>query len=137
MGNFKINIAWEKGKTFKLESDNESFIGKKIGDVFGGSEVSGDLSGYTLKITGTSDKSGFAGKSDEQGPGLRKVMLKKGKFFHKVKNKGVRKKKSVRGNEISSATVQINTIVVKPGNKRLEEIFGEKKEESKEEKAEK
>ena len=128
---FKINIS-QKGKTFKVESDNESFIGKKIGDVLNGKEVSEALQGYDLEVRGTSDKAGFPGNETEKGSNLRKVMFTKGAFLHKVKNKGVRKKKSVRGNEISLNTAQINTTVKKQGDKKLEDIF--KKEEAEEKK---
>ncbi|MEM3113114.1 MAG: S6e family ribosomal protein [Candidatus Pacearchaeota archaeon] len=119
---FKINIS-SKGKTYKLETESEFLIGKKIGDKFSGKELSGDLSGYELEIRGTSDKSGFPGKRDVQGPALRKVLLTKGPFLRSVPHKGFRRKKTVRGNEISSSTVQINLNVVKEGGKKLEDIF--------------
>jgi small subunit ribosomal protein S6e len=118
---FKFNIS-EKGKTFKLETDSEFFVGKKIGDVFNGIELSPELKGFELKITGTSDKSGFPGKEDEQGPQLRGVLLSKGRFLRKVSHKGFRRKKSVRGNEISLASVQINCSVVK-GTKPLDSFL--------------
>jgi len=118
---FKFNIS-EKGKTFKLETDSEFFVGKKIGDVFNGTELSPELKGFELKITGTSDKSGFPGKDDEQGPQLRGVLLSKGRFLRKVSHKGFRRKKSVRGNEISLAIVQINCSVVK-GTKPLDSFL--------------
>ena len=129
---FKINIG-QKGKTFKLESDNESLIGKKIGDKLLGSEISNELQGYEFEIRGTSDKAGFPGKKEEQGSNLRKVMFTKGPFLHKTKGKGFRRKKSVRGNEISLDTIQINLAVKKEGSKKLEEVLG-KKEEAGEEK---
>jgi small subunit ribosomal protein S6e len=124
---FKINIS-DKGKTYKIETDSEVFIGKKIGEKFAGGDISKDLQGYELEITGTSDKAGFAGKKEVEGPALRKVLLTKGPFLKKVPNKGFRRKKSVRGNQVSLMTVQINTKVMKEGGKKLEEIF--KKEES-------
>ena len=123
---FKINISVKGGKTFKVESENESLIGKKIGDSFSGSEISKDLQGYELKITGTSDRSGFPGMVSQTGSNLRKVLFTQGPFFRKVKNKGLRRKKNVRGNEISVFTIQINTMVVKEGAKKLEDIFGKK-----------
>ncbi len=126
---FKINIS-DKGKTYKLEIENEFLVGKKMGERISGGDVSGELQGYELEITGTSDKSGFPGKKEEEGSNLRKVMFTKGPFLRKVKNKGVRKKKSVRGNQIALVTSQINTKVIKEGGKKLEEVF--KKEESEE-----
>jgi len=119
---FKINIS-DKGKTSKVEVDSEELIGKKIGDVVSGVDVSGELNGYELEITGTSDKSGFPGKKDVEGANLRGVLLTKGKFLKKTRAKGFRRKKSVRGNQISASTVQINMIVKKQGGKSLEEIF--------------
>jgi len=124
---FKFNIS-HKGKAYKAESDDEGFLGKKIGDKFDGSEVSSDLAGYELEIKGTSDIAGFPGLTTEDGPNLRKVLFTKGKFLHKVKAKGVRMKKSVRGNEISEKTVQINCVVVKEGIKKFAELFEVKEE---------
>jgi len=122
MGNFKINIS-DKGKTFHLESDSEELIGKKIGDKISGSELSGDLSGYELEIKGTSDKAGFPGNKDVEGPSLRGLLLTKGKFLKHVPSKGFRRKKTVRGNQISADIVQINLVVLKHGSRKLNEIF--------------
>jgi small subunit ribosomal protein S6e len=130
---FKINIS-DKGKTFKLEVDNEALIGKAIGDKISGTEVDSRLSGYELEITGTSDKAGFPGMKDVEGQALKKVLLKKG-FGMKSRPrregkgkkrrllKGLRLKKTVRGKLISRDTIQINIKVVKTGGKKLEEIF--------------
>ncbi len=131
---FKFNIG-DKGKSFKVESESEAFIGMKIGEKFDGKEIFGDLNGYELEIRGTSDKSGFAGSKGVEGPALNKILIKKGKFLRKVPHKGFRRKKTVRGNEISAKTVQINCVVSKAGGKTLEEVFPEqagKKEEKKE-----
>jgi len=121
---FKINIS-DKGKTFHLETESEDLIGKKIGEKIAGNELSGDLAGYELLITGTSDKSGLPGKKDVEGQTLRGILLTKGPFLHKVPHKGFRRKKTVRGNEISANIIQINFNVVKKGGKSLEEIFPE------------
>ena len=119
---FKINIS-DKGKTFKVELESEELIGKKIGERILGNEILPSLAGYGLEITGTSDIAGFAGSKDIEGPALRKILLTKGKFLKRVPHKGFRRKKTVRGNEISAATVQINLKVVKAGAKKLEDIF--------------
>lgn len=129
---FKINIG-NKGKTFKLEADTESIIGRKIGEKISGKELKSDLDGYELEITGTSDKAGFAGSKDIEGFSLKRVLLSKGKFMKgwkkrrksRVKIKGLRKKKTLRGNQISKDTIQINTQVIKHGHKKFEEIFPE------------
>lgn len=132
---FKINISDKKGKSWKLEIESETIIGKKIGDKINGSEISPDLAGYELEITGGSDLSGFPHKKDAEGPHLRGVLLTKGWGMHKKPkregkkpvqtSRGLRLKKSVRGKEISEKTSQINMILVKEGNKKLKEIFSE------------
>ncbi len=113
-------------------------IGKNIGDVVSG-DVAG-LAGYTLKITGGTDKDGFAMRGDLPGPGRRKILVAGG-IGYQPKSDGVKKRKSMRGREISSDIAQVNTVVVEYGQKPLNEIFpkkektGEEAEESKKEKA--
>ena len=150
---FKLNIS-EKGKSWKLELETDSLIGRKLGEKINGEEISKELEGYELEITGASDKAGFPYKKDIEGPELRKLLLTKGWGMHKkprkegkkkVKTpKGLRLRKTVRGNQISDKTIQINLDVLKVGKKSLAEIFPEqnkpkveekKLEEAKEEKA--
>jgi small subunit ribosomal protein S6e len=144
---FKINIS-EKGKSWKLETDTEALVGRKIGDKISGDELNPELGGYEMEITGTSDKAGFPGLKDVEGDSLRKVLLTYGTGMHmmpkglsKKPNKkpdGLRKKKTVRGNTVSREIIQINMKVVKAGKKRFGEIFPEqnKPKEKKEEKTE-
>ena len=127
---FKINVSLN-GKTAKFETENEEILGKLIGEEVEGSEFSADLEGYKLRITGTSDKAGFPGLPDVQGTALKKVLLKRGKGMWDNR-KGVRIRKTVRGNIISPDTVQINTNVLKEGKKKFEEFV--KKPEAAEEK---
>lgn len=128
---FKINVS-HKGKTFKVEKENEGLVGISIGDKINGSEVLEELKGYELEVTGTSDKAGFAGMPNISGPNLKKVLLTYGKGMHKKpkglkkvnkKPKGLRLRKTVRGKEISLSTIQINTKVIKEGQKKFEELF--------------
>lgn len=121
----------ETRKAYQLEVQQESvpqLIGKKIGD-----EIPGDwigLEGYSLLITGGTDKDGFPMHPAVNGAVKKKILLSSPPGFH-PKKKGQRKKKTVRGNTISTEIVQINVKVVKKGPKALEEIF--KKEENKNE----
>lgn len=121
---FKINIS-HKGKTLKKEVENEDLIGKRIGETINGSEISPELSGYELEISGTSDKAGFPGKKDLEGSTLKRVLLTKGFSMHNNR-KGIRKKKTVRGNTISLDTIQINTIIKKEGNQKFEDLLPKK-----------
>jgi len=128
---FKINVA-HKGKTFKLETDNEDLAGYSINDKIDGKEFAADLEDYELLITGTSDKSGFMGSSEIDGPNLHKVLLGYGKGMKKKpkgegkinrKPNGLRLRKTVRGKEISLFTVQVNTKVLKEGKKKFDSLF--------------
>ncbi|MBS3080153.1 30S ribosomal protein S6e [Candidatus Pacearchaeota archaeon] len=118
---FKINIS-HKGKTYKLESEDEFFIGKKIGDTFKGEELHKDLSGYELEITGTSDISGIPGFKGLEGIRYHRKLLTFGKGM-KDRKKGLRLRKTLRGEEISAKTIQINCKILKEGSKKFEELI--------------
>lgn len=119
---FKVNVS-HKGRTFKAETDNESLLKMKIGDKLNGNLVSGELEGYELEITGTSDIAGFPGIKGQVGSQLRKILLTKNeKGMRTARTEGLRLKKSVRGEEISEKTMQINTQVLKEGGKKFDEV---------------
>ena len=120
---FKINVS-DKGKTLKVETDNEALIRMKIGDKVDGNMISENLEGYELEIRGTSDIAGFPGIKGQVGPQLRGMLLKKGDLgMRQTRPGGIRLKKSVRGEEISDKTVQINMIVLKHGSKKFSEML--------------
>ncbi len=135
MTTFKFVISDpETRRSYQLEIEQSkamTLVGKKIGDEFDGNIIG--LPGYTLKITGGSDKDGFPMVPSVQGPGRKRVLLSKPPGFH-PKKKGERRRKTVRGNTISLDIVQINCKVIKKGERPLEEIF--KKEEKKEQQEE-
>ena len=134
---FKINIAEKTGKTFKLELDGEGLVGKELHDKISGKEISSDLGDYEFEITGASDKAGFTSMENVEGIGLKKVLLsyekamknrpkKEGKKKRtKLKPKGLRLRKTVRGKVISPEIVQINLKILKEGGKKLSEVFPE------------
>ncbi|MDH7507526.1 MAG: 30S ribosomal protein S6e [Candidatus Thermoplasmatota archaeon] len=137
MVEFRVVVNDSKsGKSYQVKVTGHhanSLIGKKIGDEVDGIFVS--LPGYKLVITGGTDKDGFAMRKDLPGMVRRKLLLSKGICF-KPKEKGMRKKKSVRGNTINQDIVQINMKVIKEGSKPIDSLIKleEKDEKSKEEK---
>ncbi len=135
MANFKFVVSEsETKKSYQIEVDQgrgAGVIGKKIGEEFDGDAIG--LSGYKLKITGGTDKDGFPMHPKQAGPGKRRVLLIGAPCFHPT-IQGQRKRKSVRGDTISQDTVQINTKVVKKGEKTLEELAPKKAEAKPEEK---
>ena len=134
---FKLNISQKDGKTFHLEVKKEILDEKKLGDKIQGKDISQDLEGYEFEITGLSDKAGFTSLKEVEGFGLKKVLLTYGKAMKKRprkegkkkmgrnRPKGLRLRKTVRGNTISSEISQINLKILKDGNKKLNEIFPE------------
>lgn len=132
---FKVNIS-DKGKTFKVETASEEFIGKKIGDKIEGKIIKEvpELKDYEFEITGASDNAGFPALPHVPGTGRKRVLLKRGKGMRTKKPKGLRLRKTVHGNTIDETIVQINLKVIKHGTKPLNEIF--KKSETSEEKKE-
>ncbi len=129
---FKINVS-DKGKTLKIEKESEGLLRTKIGDTISGSEISPDLEGYELEITGTSDIAGFPGIKGQTGSQLRRILLTKDdKGMNETRPKGLRLRKSVRGEEISEKTMQINMKVLKHGSKKFDELLPKKEEPAKE-----
>lgn len=96
-------------------------IGKQIGDVVSGTIL--DLPpDYELQITGGSDKDGFPMRPDMSGSGRRKILVSGGIGF-RPKERGLRKRKIMRGRVISKDILQINMKIVKHGKVPLEEIL--------------
>ena len=116
---FKIVISEPKSKkAWQKDIEAPSLIGKKIGDKVDGSTIG--LSGFTLQVTGGSDKEGFPMRYDLEGVSRKKVLLTKGIGFSgtktirkvKYKVKGMKKRKYIRGNTISDSIMQVNLKVV-------------------------
>ncbi len=108
------------------------FIGKNIGETVSGEALG--LAGYTVKLTGGTDKDGFPMRGDLPGPTRKKILVAGGVGYH-PKADGVRKRKSMRGREISSDITQINAVIVEYGQKPLSEIFPKKEATEKKEEA--
>ena len=126
---FKVVVS-NKADTYQLEvDDTKALNGLVIGDEFDGGIVG--LDGYTLRITGGSDKNGFTMKKDV--PGTRRIqsLLTGGTGYH-PKADGVKRRKTVRGNTIADDIVQINSVVVNEGAKPIAEILGAGEEEEEE-----
>ena len=112
------------GKSFNKElNENEldAFLNKKINDKIEGHFFG--FSGYEFHITGGSDNSGFPMRFDVDGIGRKRPLLTRGPGV-KIGIRGMRKRKTVRGNTISQFTNQINLKVLKYGSKNISEILG-------------
>jgi small subunit ribosomal protein S6e len=126
MAEFKFVINGTKsGKTYQKALEDDTLIGKKIGDVVPGDFLG--MEGYELEIRGGSDFAGFPLRKDVEGPVRRKALLGSGVGV-KVGRAGIKLRKTVCGNAITAKTAQINFKVIKYGHKPLDELFGKKEE---------
>jgi len=123
MVEFKLVISQAATSYARSVQDPQSagFLGKRIGETVGGELVG--LSGYTLKITGGTDKSGFPLRPDVPGARQTRIFVGEGFGFHAPRT-GQRKRRTFRGSAISEDTVQINLIVEQKGSKPLSELLG-------------
>lgn len=116
MAKFKVIISDPETGTSKVVELEESraapLIGRRIGETVEGTLV--DMPGRKLEIKGGSDKDGVPMRPSVHGGVRRNVVLAGGVGFN-PKDKGQRRRKTVRGNVITDEIVQINTrIVEKP-----------------------
>jgi len=136
MAEFKVVVNDTKnGKSHQVQVSGHhanSLVGKKIGDEVDGIFVS--LPGYKLKITGGTDKDGFAMRTDLSGVRRRKLLLSESKGFHPTEH-GMRRKKSIRGNTISLDIVQINMKVTKHSSRSIDDLLKKEEEKSEGDKA--
>jgi small subunit ribosomal protein S6e len=82
------------------------------------------LPGYKLVITGGSDKDGFPMRKELPGPRRRQVLITESVGYHPP-DKGVRKRKTVRGSAVSPDIVQINMKITVHGSKSIEDLLKE------------
>lgn len=125
MAEFTIVLSDQQtGKSYKLtaaDANANAFIGKRIGE-----EIAGDalgLSGYTIKITGGSDKGGFPMRATLPGELRKKILVKSGQGYRQTEE-GMKKRRTMRGNEIAGDVAQINAIVTEYGTRTIDEILG-------------
>ena len=122
MAKFKIIISDpETGQSQFVEVEETQavlLIGRKLGEVIDGTVVK--MSGYKLLITGGSDKDGFPMRPNIHGGVRVGAILSEGVGFHPSK-KGERKRKTLRGNVVTEAIVQINMKIVEKPKKSKKE----------------
>ncbi|HDS46052.1 MAG TPA: 30S ribosomal protein S6e [Methanomicrobia archaeon] len=112
------------GKAYKLEGKdaeaNALFIGKRIGDLVDADIIG--LGGYVLEITGGSDMQGMPMRKDVAGSARKRILITSPPGYN-PKEQGKRRRKSVRGTEISTEISQVNVVVKEYGRKSLADIF--------------
>ena len=129
MVDFKIVISDpETGRSYNTVASGGAagaFIGKSISHQIDAGVIG--LDGYRIEITGGSDRTGIPARRGLPGSARRHLLLTGGNGFNPTK-RGERRRKTVRGSEITSDFVQINVKVVETGKTPLAEIFAPKQE---------
>jgi small subunit ribosomal protein S6e len=117
MADFKVVVSDpEDGTTHQFDVDGQDanrFLGRDLGDEVDGGAVG--LDGFTLELTGGSDKAGRPMRKDVAGPNLKSLLLEGGVGYNPSRD-GERKRISVRGRQISEEVVQINAKVTDGGS---------------------
>ncbi|TXT62214.1 MAG: 30S ribosomal protein S6e [Promethearchaeota archaeon] len=117
---YRLNISATDGRSRKLTIDDKRFgrlEGMHIGETLKGGLIG--FPNYEFQITGGSDSSGFPMVKDIQGPLKKKILVSKRRVGYKPIRKGQKRRKMVRGNEITADMTLVNLKVVKMGESEL------------------
>ncbi|MFX1347021.1 MAG: eS6 family ribosomal protein [Promethearchaeota archaeon] len=121
---YKLNISGGnkgpgKGLSKLIEIDEKKFRfeGMKIGDTINGGLIG--FPNYEFEIMGGSDSSGFPMRKNVHGPVKKQILVSKRGIGYKPRRKGEKKRKTVRGNEVTFDMTLINLKVVKYGEAEL------------------
>ncbi len=85
-------------------------VGTRIGQTIEGTFAG--MQGYKLKFTGGTDKDGVPMRPDVHGSARARIVLSGG-VGYKPLDKGIQKRKVVRGNTVSAETAFLNFSIVK------------------------
>ena len=121
---YKLNISGGKegpgkglSKLIEIDEKKFRFEGMKIGDTINGGLIG--FPNYEFSITGGSDSSGFPMRKDVHGPVKKKILVSKRGIGYKPQRVGEKRRKTVRGNEVTYDMTLINLMVTKYGEAEL------------------
>lgn len=118
-------IGADDGMSYQVELDEnqvQAVTGLQIGDEVEGSVLG--LDGYTLEITGGSDREGFPMRESVTGTGRRKLLVGDGSGRQRLRD-GERRRKSFRGNTVSTEITQLNLRVVSAGDTMIDDLLAD------------
>jgi small subunit ribosomal protein S6e len=119
---FKLVLSDPRsGRSRQLEikdPDSQRLLGLRIGDVVDASLLGEALklpNGFRIRITGGSGIEGAPMLPTITGPVKRYALLRGPPGYH-PKNRGIRRRKLVRGDTVSDQVVQLNAVILYPPN---------------------
>jgi small subunit ribosomal protein S6e len=121
----KINISYPSTgcqKVIDIDDDNRlrAFYDKRISAEVAGDHLGDDFKGYVFKISGGNDKQGFPMKQGVLSSARIRLLLRDGHSCYRIRKRGERKRKSVRGCIVSSELSVLNLVLVKKGDNEIE-----------------
>jgi small subunit ribosomal protein S6e len=119
----------DEGVTRQFEVDGQDanrFVGRSIGEEVDGTAVG--LTGYTLTITGGTDRTGRPMRDGVEGSS-RSEVLATGGTGYEPRRDGERRRITVRGAEISDEIRQVNVRIAERGEQSVAELLDEETDE--------
>jgi small subunit ribosomal protein S6e len=101
------------------------FYDKRMNQEVNGDVLGDEFKGFIFKISGGNDKQGFPMKQGVMTTKRVRLLLKKGSSCYRLRRKGERKRKSVRGCIVSSDIQVLNLVIVKKGEGELPKLTTE------------
>ena len=123
----KINIAYPRNGTqisWSIDEDHvwAKLIDKRLAQEFDGELLKPEWKGHIFKITGGSDKNGFAMKHGVLTKTKLKLLLRRGTSGYIEKREGVALRKSVRGCIVGQDLGGINLVLLKRGENHIPKL---------------
>jgi len=121
----KLNIAYPatgSQKVINIEDENRlrAFFDKRISAEVGGEVLGDEFNGYVFKISGGNDKQGFAMKQGILTNQRVRILFRDGMSCFRIRKRGERKRKSIRGCIVSADLSVLNLVIVKKGEQEIE-----------------
>lgn len=116
----KINIACPATAQQKLieifdEKILQNFYDKRIGQEIVGDVLGEEFAGYSFRISGGNDKQGFCMQQGILTNNRVRLLMKKGSPGYRIRRKGERKRKSIRGCIVGADIAVLNLVVTSMG----------------------
>ena len=117
---FQFNISYPatgNQKLIEVEDERKlrNFYDKRMSHEVNGEVLGDEFKGYVFRISGGNDKQGFPMKQGVLTTQRVRLLLKDGHSCYRIRRKGERKRKSVRGCIVSADIAVLNLGIVKKG----------------------
>jgi small subunit ribosomal protein S6e len=123
----KLNVSYPATgcqKLIDIDDENKlrSFYDKRISQEVSGDHLGDDFKGYVFKISGGNDKQGFAMKQGILTSQRVRILFHDGMSCFRIRKRGERKRKSIRGCIVSADLSVLNLVIVKKGDAEIEGV---------------